>query len=283
MRTEGISHGAATIVNAISNGRGVSFGIALETRATVELLPDAEIEVHIEGFPGEDPALVKKCVAAVLERFDLGQKYGAKVVTRSQIPVSKGLKSSSAAANAVIKATLKAIGKEGEMDDLDAIRIGTAAAKEAKVSITGAFDDACACYFGGICLTDNRSDVLIARDSMPDDIKVLVHVPDFNIRKTAVPVKRLRGFSGLSDLAFQLALDGKYFEAMTLNGLCCSAALGVDQTVAVRAMENGALGAGLSGTGPSTAVLVHKDHLDDLLSSMQGFEFIIVDVYNGED
>ncbi len=85
-----------------------------------------------------------------------------RVRTTSDIPVSRGLKSSSAAANAVIMATLDALGEQ--MDPLEAIRIGTKAAIAAKVSVTGAFDDACASLFGGVAITDNRSETLMVQD-----------------------------------------------------------------------------------------------------------------------
>ena len=39
----------------------------------------------------------------------------------------------------------------------------------AKVSITGAFDDACACYFGGIILSDNYYKKLIKREPINNE------------------------------------------------------------------------------------------------------------------
>ncbi len=62
--------------------------------------------------------------------------------------MARGLKSSSAAANAIALATTAAL--ERSLDDVTVVKLGVDGALDAKVTITGAFDDACASYFGGI-------------------------------------------------------------------------------------------------------------------------------------
>ncbi len=280
MRGHGLSHGAVTIVNAIATGKGAAFGIDLRTEAWVELNGSGRVDVAIEGFQGESDELARRCVINTLDRFQAtGQ--GAKVTTRSQIPISRGLKSSSAAANAIVLATIQALGEE--LDGPEAIRIGTKSAIEANVSVTGAFDDACASLLGGIVLTDNAKQQLIRREQMPEGRKVLIHVPKFQIRKQGLPMQRIRSLSKLIDVAFAEALAGRYAEAMMLNSLCYSAALELDTRVMIAALQNGALAAGLSGTGPATAILVEEEGAEKLLSALDGKDFIVADIYNGED
>ena len=96
---------------------------------------------------------MEKTVARVLRRFGLENSFGAKIKTCSNIPIAKGLKSSSAAANAAALAATAALGKT--LDDLELVKLGVDAAFDAKVTVTGAFDDACASYFGGVVVTDN--------------------------------------------------------------------------------------------------------------------------------
>ncbi len=126
--------GAVTVVNAIAAGRGCAVGVDLQTWAEVELSPGEGVAVRMEGLPEEPSALVELCVSQVLERFSVRRK--ATVRTGSQIPVSRGLKSSSAAANAVILATLDALGER--MDDMEVLRMNARASMEAGVSVTGA-------------------------------------------------------------------------------------------------------------------------------------------------
>ena len=97
-----------------------------------------KIKGCIEG--GGDTTLIEYCISLTLQRF--GCDCGANVATKSEIPIASGLKSSSAAANAAVLATLDALGEK--LDVLEAVKIGVQAALEAKVTITGAFDDACA-------------------------------------------------------------------------------------------------------------------------------------------
>ncbi len=144
-----IAHGAATIVNAIALGKGAAFGVDLWTKAEVKLTDEPGIvKAEITSDPKESTLLIEKTVLRVLQRFSLEKSFGAKVKTQSNIPIARGLKSSSAAANAVALATTAALGKT--LDDLEIVKIGVEAAFDAKVTVTGAFDDACASYFGGI-------------------------------------------------------------------------------------------------------------------------------------
>jgi len=280
MKGTGASHGAATIVNAIANGKGAAFGLDLRTEATVELTEGDGITVIMDGLPGESTALAERCVLGVLDRVGEGKRYHAEVRTTSQIPVSRGLKSSSAAANAVVLATLDALNQE--MDILEAVRIGTRAAIEAGVSITGAFDDACACALGGVVLTDNRSEEVLFHGPMPDYVRALIYVPDFQVRKASLPRDRIAAVKGLVDLAFEQAHEGDYFRALTLNGMCYSTALGLDQEAALTAMMNGALAAGLTGTGPGVVMLVVEDKVPEFRAAMSGFKLIEARVRNPE-
>jgi len=278
MRGRGVSHGAATIVNAIAHGKGAAFGIDLSTSAEVHLHQGEGVEVELQD--DEDPSLAVRCVRNVLESYSPDRDMGALVRTESNIPISRGLKSSSAAANAVVLATMDALSIE--IDPLDAIRIGTRSSVEAGVSVTGAFDDAAACLLGGVVVTDNSSEELLKRDRLPQDIRALIHVPDRKIRKGSLPLDRIRSMAPIARTAFDLAMDGDYFWAMTMNGICYSAILDLDQELAMEAMRKGALSAGVSGTGPATVILVREDCLEDLLGELVDWELMEVGLNHGE-
>ena len=62
----------------------------------------------------------------------------------------------------------------------------------------------------------------------------------------------------------RMALRGDYWQSMTLNGIIYSEILGFDAGMAIDALENGALAAGLSGTGPSIAAIVPEEKIDDV-------------------
>lgn len=246
--------GAGTIINAISTWKGAAFGIDLKTFADVELSESASsIHGFIEGMPDGDTNLIERSVELVLEHF--GMKMGGTVTTRSEVPLARGLKSSSAAANATVLATLDAIGES--MEPLDAVRIGVQASKEAGVTITGAFDDACASFFGGVVVTDNKEMQLIKR--VEREMDVLVFAPDKKAFSAQTDVSRSKLVAPWVDIAYDLALEGEYERAMTLNGFLYCGALGFDTEPMMQALELGIEGVSLSGTGPAYTALVEND------------------------
>lgn len=201
----------------------------------------------------------------VLNHFGLGQEYGARIITDSIIPISRGLKSSSVAANAVALATVAAL-KE-DLDDLNIIGLGVDAALEARVTITGAFDDACASYFGGFVLTNNSKRILLRRQQIEEDLAVIIHVPVKKYLTIESNVKRIKAMKNYVEHVFDIAQNGNYKTAITLNGLIYSAALGFDTEATVRALEMGAVSAGLTGKGPATIALCPRDICGDIEAS----------------
>jgi len=252
------AHGAATILNAVATWKGSAFAIGLNTGAEVELNRSGCVKGDV---PGVDTRLVERCVELVLDHFGLG--YGGVVRTWSEIPVASGLKSSSAAANATVLATLDALGEE--MDLVEAAKIGVAAAKEAGVTITGALDDALASMLGGVVVTDNKEMKLLKREEIGKGVLLLV--PEEMIFSHETDVKRARLIAPLAELSFELAMRGDYFRAMTLNGFAYCCALSFSAEPMLLALEAGAQGASLSGTGPSYAALLDEARMDALEAS----------------
>jgi shikimate kinase len=260
-RAEAISHGAATIINAIASGKGAAVGVDLWTKAAVTLTDEAGyVDVTIRSDSSENPALAQKTVERILNYFGVEQDFGVKVETTSNIPVARGLKSSSAAANAIALATTAAL--ERSLDDVTVVKLGVDGALDAKVTITGAFDDACASYFGGIVITDNMERRIIKRFELTEALAVLFYVPPQKTYTVGSDVNRMKSMASAVKVAYKEALDGDYLTALTLNGLIYSSALGYDPSPAVDALTAGAFAAGLSGTGPAVSAIVPEEKID---------------------
>lgn len=268
-------YGAATIVNAIATGKGAAFGIGLKTEAAVELTREpGYFEVMINNDAGEDTVLAEQCVKKVLEKYGLQDKYGAEITTNSDIPISRGLKSSSTAANAIILATLKALSKK--CGDIDTINLGVDAALEAGVTVTGAFDDATASYFGCAVVTDNIKRKILSKYHINDECVVVIHVPRKKIRKYNLPLHKINKIKNVIESVHKMAVKKDIKNAILLNGLAYSRALGLDLTPTVKAMNAGAFTAGLSGTGPATVILAEKDKVGDILDAICDYESDII-------
>src|SRR6056297_1597893 len=110
-RMQGVASapGAGTVLNALATHTGAAFGIDVDTTATVDLDSDTTtVTGEIAAAPDGDTRLIERCVELVADRFGDGE--GGTVHTDSEVPMAAGLKSSSAAANATVLATLDAIG-----------------------------------------------------------------------------------------------------------------------------------------------------------------------------
>lgn len=275
----GCAFGGGTIVNAVASWKGCAYATELKTYAEVCLYPPSkkESEISVRGKSYEDPEmdsrLIELCVSYVLEHFDCRQN--ASVLTRSSIPAAGGLKSSSAAANACILAALDAVG--GELAPVEAIQLGVRAAREAGVTITGAYDDACASFFGGVALTDNKEMKLLKQEEFNYDVLILN--PGIKAYSAQTNVARSLLVKDLVEIAFEAAVAGEYKKAMTLNGLLYCGVLGFDSEPAVSCMEIGkeyGVVCGLSGTGPSYTALLPEGRV------LTGSEKIFLDLRKRE-
>ena len=244
----GISHGAVSVMNAIPCGIGSTIGIDLRTEATYE--PAESTDIELVGRPELSTDLVRTCVRNTLEVIGIEpEPYRLKV--ECAVPPSMGLKSSSAVCNAVISAVLDHYG--ARRDPVDIVRLGTVCAKECGVTITGAFDDACGCYFGGLVITDNRTNEILLSKEIPK-YDVIICLPKRSILKSKVPVDRYRVLKGEYESMVPLIENG-YLEVMSRNGKHIESIIGKDNDIVERAMAAGALSAGITGTGPAIAII----------------------------
>jgi len=257
-----VAPGAGTVVNALATGRGSAFALDVETTASVRLTPDGGVDGEIADTPDGDTSLIERCVETVVERF--GDGHGGRVRTTSAVPTAAGLKSSSAAANATILATLAALDvsvggdeEDGDIPAVEACRLGVDAAREAGVTVTGAFDDASASMLGGVTVTDNERDVLLDRTGF--DREAVVWTPPERAYSADTDTAACERVAPMATHAVELALAGNVETAMTVNGLAFSAALDYSTAPAVEAMPHCG-GVSLSGTGPS--VVAVGDDLD---------------------
>lgn len=254
---------AGTVLCALANGRGSAFAIDEYVTASVDLYETTAgsesggVTGDVAGVPDADTALIERCVELATAEYGDGQ--GGTVTTESEVPMASGLKSSSAAANATVLATLDALGVAADVERVDACRLGVEAARDVGVTVTGAFDDASASMLGGVTITDNRSDELLQRDTV--DWDVLVWTPPEQSFSADADVSRCERVATMANLVHELATDGRYETAMTVNGFAFTAALDHPTGPLVDALPT-VDGVTLSGTGPSYVAVGERDALE---------------------
>ncbi len=248
--SEGSAFGAVTILNATANGHGSSLAVQAGVRADWMWTT----EPGLSWKSPIDDALAQACFARMRERID---RAGAVATTESTWPASKGLKTSSGAAAALLRAAAE--DADVELSNIELEVLAVQCSRDAGVTLTGAFDDQVATVRGGCHRTDNPA--MLVLDTLPiEPWHVAVWVPEATIPKDDLRDLDASILRPKIEEAERLLIDGNIPGAMTLNGAAFTefyAAHGLPVTAepAKVALEAGALGAGLSGTGPAVAAL----------------------------
>jgi shikimate kinase len=137
-------------------------------------------------------------------------------------------------------------------------------------SITGAMDDCASCLLGGINMADNLGR-RIERSKLHDrQLKIVIKVPRAPSRRGEVDPVHVRKLGKVAEVLYRMSIEGDLWRAMTLNGVLYSGIYGYDPRAALLAVEHGALGASLSGTGPATAAVFdpkYSSELDQLVEA----------------
>jgi shikimate kinase len=255
--TVGEAYAAGTIVNAVATGKGCAFAINLKTR--VEFDPGDKVEILERN---------RKIRSRVVERILREHNIKGKVQIFSEIPARSGLGSSSALVNALLIALYKA--RNLNLDALKILEENARISLEAKISYTGAFDDAAASLLGGIVLTDNFEMKILKRDSINCDALILM--PDS--KKKRVEVKEVRKNTKMVECAFREAMQGEYMLAMLYNSLHYCTLLGYSMDPVLDARKIG-ITAGLSGNGPAYVAFGVKRELKKLSNRWKRYGKVI--------
>lgn len=264
--TKATVHGAISIVNAIATGKGSALGISLVTTAEIHMRQGEGKIFNNNRNSNLFKYIIHNCIPkTILQCNDIF------LTLSSDIPIGFGLKSSSAVSSAVSLACYGLV--EENIDDFKVLDTAVNASRKAKITITGAYDDTTACYFGGFVITDNYSNKLLRREKGPLDLLSIILLPNNSARKNPLKLKILAEFF---EQAIQTAENSNYWKAMTLNGLLVSSLMGYDYTPILLSIENGALSASISGNGPSIAVIIEKKNLITITNILEKYGKILV-------
>lgn len=262
-------HGAISIVNAIATGKGATLGIASKVEATVSISDGKGVVLEVDSQTISS-RLINTVVEKTVPKKEI-EKNKIKISLVSEIPTGYGLKSSSAISSAVSLACHKLF--KPNFTDKQVLLAGVDASIAAKVSLTGAYDDACACYYGGTIVTDNYKREIIKMQKTPTNLGVVIFVPRSRKRGN---IKQLRTLKDVFERAWNFAKDGNYWSAMILNGFAASTVLNSDPKIILRLVESGALGASVSGNGPAIAAIAKKDKISQIKKVFSEIEGTII-------
>ena len=262
-------HGAVSLVSAIANKKGATLGISLKVEATIETSEGKGIIIQSEN-KSLSSRLINKTIEKIVSKKDL-EKNKITITLTSEIPTGYGLKSSSAISSVIALACAKIF--KPKLTDQQILLAGVEASIESKVSITGAYDDACSCYYGGFNVTDNGKKNRIHFEKAPSNLIAVIFIPKNRKRGN---LKKLKILSPIFNNAWELAKGKKYWESMTINGLATSSILNSDPKIIIDLIEKGALAASVSGNGPSIAAIVKKENESNVKKIFPNLEGSII-------
>ena len=258
-------YGAVSIVNAIATGKGSTLGIDTFVETTLTKKDGKGIHITSENKTISS-RLINKLIENMIPKKILDNTK-LELDFKSNIPTGYGLKSSSAISSAVVLSCAKAFGKT--MSDEEVLKLGAKTSIQTKVSITGAYDDACACHFGGFNVTDNLKMQLLNRELAPKELQAIVFLPKSRKRGN---LKKLKNFKNAFEQSWQLAKNSDYWNAAILNGIATTSILNSEPNLIMKLMEKGALCATISGNGPSLMAIVDKKNKSRVQKEFSGLD-----------
>ncbi len=259
-------HGAISIVSAIASGKGAALGITPKVEVIMESIPGSGISIKSDSR-SLSSRLITRTIEKIVSKKQLSETK-LNLLLNSEIPTGYGLKSSSAISSVVALAAAKLF--KQKIDDSKILLAGVNASIETKVSLTGAYDDACACYYGGFMVTDNYKRKIISSKKAPTNLKVVIFIPKSRKRGN---IKKLKTLNTVFERAWNFAKNEDYWNAMILNGFATSSILNSDPKLITQLVEKGAIGASISGNGPSVAVVTKQSNISRIkkvFSSLEG-------------
>ncbi len=254
---EGRAHGACSLLHAAAFGYGASLGLTLPIAVRVldrpkKKKPDDEsklldfiLEVWTEAnhpLPTDNVGDIHWSVA-------------------SKIPVSQGLKSSSALCVAAFRALANSTSIS--LNDEEVVRLTVQAHLKSGISLTGSVDDAWACATSGWKLIDSQADIkdgvlMDQSDLNPDEwiILLLLRGP----RKTRPKIEDFQASQQPFEQALNALQTNNPWVSLTWNGRGVAAATRdvEGRKMANDAFVNGARASGLTGSGSAIVVIIPK-------------------------
>jgi len=260
------SSAALTVVNALPTGTGCAIGFGRFVTATADLEPGRTEALDCTPAESATP-LVRASVAAALARFGRGEATHTSLQLQSEIPVARGLKSSSAVSTATIRAVARALG--GEPNPLVVARIAADVGRSVGVSASGALDDAVASLQSGFVITDNRTDTLIGEGKADPTWTAVVYLPPGQHPPSPSLRERFEAEAFAGQVAVAEAVAGRFLNAMERNTELVERVMGYEYSeLRAYLARAGALASSVSGLGPALAALVPSERQAEALSCL---------------
>ena len=254
---EGRAHGACSLLHAAAFGYGASLGLTLPIAVRVLDRPKKK-------KPEDESKLLDFILDVWIEAgFPLPTETVDEIhwSVASKIPVSQGLKSSSALCVAAFRALANSTSTS--LNDEEVVRLTVQSHLKSGISLTGSVDDAWACATSGWKLVDSQVDIkdgvlMDQNDLDPDEWIILLVLR--GPRKSRPNIEDFQASQQPFEQALNALQTNNPWVSLTWNGRGVAAATRdvEGRKMANDAFVNGARASGLSGSGSAIVVIIPK-------------------------
>ncbi len=158
----------------ISLNSGISIISAFANYKGAALALDMQMIMRISETDTPKNSRNINMILKILSR-EFGKESNFMVEIMQKIPSGMGLKSSSALVAGIVKGYFLMNGMETDTKEI--VSISSKISREIRVSTTGAADDLYASLLGGLCIADNRRNVLAKRYNISPTDYVMITAP----------------------------------------------------------------------------------------------------------
>ena len=281
-RREATAFAPATVGNAAVGYDILGFALSEPgDRVTVKRLSEPVVEIEeVSGVVTDlprDPAANTATVGLLEIIADLGLDFGFRVAIEKGIPLGSGMGGSAASAVASVVAASALLERELTAEHL----LHYALAGEAVATGARHGDNVASCLFGGLCLVRGVDPMELVKIPVPDQVRFVVVRPEYRVdtrrARAAVPrelplgdvVGQTANLAGFVAACHQGDLDllGRCLEDVMIEPHRRALIPGFDG-VKDAALRAGALGASISGAGPSVFAWCREPLMEEVASQM---------------
>ncbi len=251
-----VMNGAISIVNAVATGKGATLGTSLKTTILVHSSRGEGVSMNDQNI--NNPQFLKLITKQIVP-FNILQNTHLHISVDSNMPIGCGLKSSSVLSTGILMACNKLF--KLELSESQLLNASAVASLKAGVSLTGAYDDACGCYYGGFIVTDNVKNKIIKSEKCIQQLSVVIFIPKYQKR---CQINSLKKLDFVFHRAWLLAKNSNYWNAMTLNGMATALIFDSSPDLIISLLEKGAIAASTSGNGTAIAAITKQPNLNTI-------------------
>lgn len=265
------SGSAVSVLNATAAPYGAAIGI--DVPLVVEI-SKAEGVILIPEPVESGTILLESCITVFQTKTGL-EVDDIKLLTRSPLPPAKGLKTSSAISCATIMAL--SLHYKHPLSLANIVMMSAEASLACGVSITGAIDDAYACFCGGLSFTKNRNQELISLKQAPSGLEAVLLIPEKSKPKTEIKNLLKEVCNLQTKSALQHFLVGDVIGAIRENTKAYAPVLLDDCSLITELSHFNCEVIGLNGAGPSLFALCRPQNVMKFVENVkeQYFEYSV--------